>query len=271
MRSGWFKFYRQIFDNPICTKDSEYFFVWCYILSEVAYEETRVLFKNEEIILSKGQLLTTVKDIALKLKVSESKVNRILKKLEIEKQIEKQSSSKNTLITVLNWERYQSSEEQNEEQVTNERQTNDKPVTNKRQTDGKPSYYNKNIRIEEDKKERKEEGKNNIMYYCPEPEQLATGQKPIIEIILNDKSFYPISQSDIDEWQELYPAVNVIQELRKMKDWSNSNPQKRKTRKGIRRFISNWLSKEQDKGNNNRKSPYLDAIHNRISEVDNWV
>lgn len=160
MRTGWFKFHRQIFDNPVCTKDAEYFFVWCYILSEAAYEESRVLFKNEEIILSKGQLLTTVKDIALNLNLSESKVNRIIKKLEIEKQIEKRSSSKNTLITVLNWERYQSSEEQNEEPVKNLRQTSEKPVKNKRQTDGKPSYYNKNIRIKEDKKERKEEGKN---------------------------------------------------------------------------------------------------------------
>ena len=160
----------------------------------------------------------------------------------------------------------------------NHRQVTGKSQADNRQTTGKSQSINSLLttieeekEYKEDKKERKEEGKNNIMYYCPEPEQLATGQKPIIEIILNDKSFYPISQSDIDEWQELYPAVNVIQELRKMKDWSNSNPQKRKTRKGIRRFISNWLCKEQDKGNNNRKSPYLDAIQNRISEVDNWV
>ena len=55
-------------------------------------------------------------------------------------------------------------------------------------------------------------------------------------------------QSDIDSWAELYPAVNVIQELRKMKGWINSNPKKRKTEGGIKRFVNSWLAREQDRG-----------------------
>lgn len=174
MRVGWFKFHRQIFDNPVCTKDAEYFFVWCYILTEAKFEEERVLFKKEEITLTKGQLITTTKDIATKLNICESKVNRILKKFEIEKQIERRTSNKNTLITVLNWDYYQSSEKQNEGQVKNEwktndnqmennRQTSEEQMTNERQTSGEPSYYNKEIKKErnkedeEDKKERTEE------------------------------------------------------------------------------------------------------------------
>ena len=46
----------------------------------------------------------------------------------------------------------------------------------------------------------------------------------------------------------LYPAVDVMQELRKMKGWCDSNPAKRKTRRGIKRFINNWLSRQQDEG-----------------------
>ena len=151
MHVGWSKFHRQIFDNPVCTKDAEYFFVWCYILTEAKYEEERALFKNEEIVLQKGQLLITIKDVASKLNICESKVNRILKKLEIEKQIEKQTSNKNTLITVLNWEKYQADEKQNEEQVKNERQTSEKQVKNKWKTSEKPSYYNKEIKKERNK------------------------------------------------------------------------------------------------------------------------
>ena len=61
MRTGWFKFYRRIFDNPICTKDAEHFFVWCYLLAEAEFEDgERVLFQNEEITLKKGQLLRTI-------------------------------------------------------------------------------------------------------------------------------------------------------------------------------------------------------------------
>lgn len=83
---------------------------------------------------------------------------------------------------------------------------------------------------------------------CAEPETDST--PAIIKLPLNDKTVYPIHQSDIDMWQELYPGVNVLQQLRAMSGWLDANPQKRKTRKGIKRFINSWLSREQDKGGN---------------------
>lgn len=80
---------------------------------------------------------------------------------------------------------------------------------------------------------------------CAEPETVSA--PPIISIILNDKSFFDVSPEDYNRWCELYPAVNVMQELRKMSSWSTDNPKRRKTKSGIRRFINAWLSKEQDK------------------------
>ena len=81
---------------------------------------------------------------------------------------------------------------------------------------------------------------------CAEPETVSA--PPIISIVLNDKSFFDVSPEDYNRWCELYPAVNVMQELRKMSSWSTDNPKRRKTKSGIRRFINAWLSKEQDKG-----------------------
>lgn len=81
---------------------------------------------------------------------------------------------------------------------------------------------------------------------CAEP--VTVSAPPIISIILNDKSFFGVSPEDYNRWCELYPAVNVMQELRKMSSWSTDNPKRRKTKSGIRRFINAWLSKEQDKG-----------------------
>lgn len=144
-----------MFENPVVNKDSEYFYVWCWILTYATYEEKRVLFNGKDIVLEKGQLLTTTKHIATSLNINESKVNRILKKLKIEKQIDKQTSSRNTLITVLNWNLYQESDKQNEEQMTNKRQASEEQMKSNRQTNGKPSYYNKE-RIEEH--EKKENG-----------------------------------------------------------------------------------------------------------------
>ena len=84
--------------------------------------------------------------------------------------------------------------------------------------------------------------------YCTEPDKSAPVPAAVIELILNDKSFYPITQQDINDWAEIYPNVNILQELRKMKGWLDANPAKRKTSRGIKRFINSWLSREQDKG-----------------------
>jgi len=40
-----------------------------------------------------------------------------------------------------------------------------------------------------------------------------------------------------------------------MKGWLDANPAKRKTKKGILRFVNTWLSKEQDKGGSKNKTP----------------
>lgn len=87
---------------------------------------------------------------------------------------------------------------------------------------------------------------NNIN--CSEPLQASERQEALITMTLNDKSEYPLYQNDIDEWAEYYPAVDIMQECRAMKAWLNSNPQKRKTKKGIKKFINSWLGRKQDKG-----------------------
>jgi hypothetical protein len=53
-------------------------------------------------------------------------------------------------------------------------------------------------------------------------------------------------QDDVDEWMNLYPAVDVVQELRSMRGWCLSNPSKRKTKRGIKAFINRWLGRRQD-------------------------
>lgn len=74
---------------------------------------------------------------------------------------------------------------------------------------------------------------------------------PAILIPVNDGEA-PIAQATVNEFTTLYPAVDVIGELRRMRAWAISNPTKRKTRSGLMRFVNTWLSKAQDSG---RSSP----------------
>jgi hypothetical protein len=58
---------------------------------------------------------------------------------------------------------------------------------------------------------------------------------------------WSLPQSIYDEMVRAYPGVNVMTQLSKMRAWLVSNPQSRKTVKGLPRFINTWLGKEQDK------------------------
>lgn len=70
----------------------------------------------------------------------------------------------------------------------------------------------------------------------------------VIELPLNDGHMFPVLQGNIDRWAELYPAVDIMQQLRAMIGWCEANPAKRKTKRGINKFINGWLAREQDRG-----------------------
>jgi hypothetical protein len=101
-------------------------------------------------------------------------------------------------------------------------------------------------------KEDSAEPQSDSTPHPPEP--------PVVLIPLNDNSEHPISQSMIDEWSLTYPAVNVVQELREMRTWSNANPSQRKTVRGVNAFVVRWLGKEQDKGGKSRDSPNVSSL-----------
>ena len=140
---GWIKLHRKLLDNPVTMKDTDHLAVWIYLLLNASHNEHPALFKGEKIMLKPGQLITGRKSIALALHIDESKVERILKSLKSEQQIEQQTSSKNRLISITNWEFYQQSEQQNEQQMNNKRTTSEQQV-------------NTNKNIKNDKNERKD-------------------------------------------------------------------------------------------------------------------
>ena len=66
---------------------------------------------------------------------------------------------------------------------------------------------------------------------------------------------YPVTESQVREFESLYLAVDVREQLRKIRGWSVSNHGKRKTYSGMLRFVNSWLSKEQDKGGRPNRDP----------------
>lgn len=59
---------------------------------------------------------------------------------------------------------------------------------------------------------------------------------------------YHVSEQQVFDWQETYPAVDVRQTLKVIRSWNTNNPQKRKTLGGMASHIDRWLAKDQNKG-----------------------
>ena len=65
---------------------------------------------------------------------------------------------------------------------------------------------------------------------------------------LNDGTMWAPTDEQVQKWIELYPAVDVPQELNAMVGWLDANPKRRKTSRGIATFCNSWLKRAQDKG-----------------------
>jgi hypothetical protein len=107
---------------------------------------------------------------------------------------------------------------------------------------GRPKQSESEQEPKDNQKETKDEPNENVNVNDNDNANVFIGLQ------LNDKSLFPIFDDDLDKWRDLYPAVNVEQELRNMVGWIDGNPTKRKTKSGIKKFINSWLSKEQDQG-----------------------
>lgn len=58
---------------------------------------------------------------------------------------------------------------------------------------------------------------------------------------------FAVTWKYVEELKNLYPAVDIEQAFRNMRGWLDSNPKNRKTPRGIKRFITGWIAREQDR------------------------
>lgn len=78
--------------------------------------------------------------------------------------------------------------------------------------------------------------------------QTSEPEADVEALILNDGSEWRPTEALFAEYVRLYPNVDVKQQFNEMRAWCISNRPKRKTRRGITRFVNSWLARKQDKG-----------------------
>lgn len=133
MMNGWIKLHRKLLENPVVMKDADHLAVWVYLLLEATHEDYPTLWGGKKIILKPGQVIKGRLQIARDLNINESKVKRIINLLKSDQQIDQQAKRYGSLITILNWDKYQERDQQNDQRATNERPTSDQRVTSKQE------------------------------------------------------------------------------------------------------------------------------------------
>jgi len=88
---------------------------------------------------------------------------------------------------------------------------------------------------EGDTEAEKEEDKKTIApsLLATEPNPTDSTSETVISIPATGKKTYAVTKAQVEHWSELFPAVDVMQQLRAMVAWSESNPTKRKTTSGM--------------------------------------
>lgn len=70
---------------------------------------------------------------------------------------------------------------------------------------------------------------------------------PPVELIpLPGTGEYPVSPQLVNELQRAYPGVDIRAELGKARAWCVTNPTKRKTARGVPRFLNAWMERAQN-------------------------
>lgn len=142
---GWIKVHRKMLDNPVVFKDPDHLAVWMYLLLTATHKNYPTLFGGKPITLVPGQLITGRKKLSSETKVEEHKVDRILKLFKTAQLIEQRAERYGSVISIVNWNKYQDSEQQTEQRVSNERATSEQRVSTIQE--------HKNIRTKEHKKD----------------------------------------------------------------------------------------------------------------------
>jgi hypothetical protein len=65
------------------------------------------------------------------------------------------------------------------------------------------------------------------------------------------KKTHKVTEQDVEKYHEIYPAVDIRQELRQMAMWLEANPSRKKS--NTKAFIVNWLKKAQDQSGSSKQ------------------
>ncbi|MBG1188804.1 DnaD domain-containing protein [Staphylococcus aureus] len=156
--TGWISIDRSIQNHWLFKEKRTFskFEAWIYLLMEANHSEAKVSIGNQIVTVERGQRLTSILTLSDLFNWSRFKVKTFLDLLESDGMLEVKTTSKYTLITIVNYDFYQS------EQGRNQHQNDIKPTSKQHQSNINPtSKQHQTNTNNNDNKDNNEKNVNN--------------------------------------------------------------------------------------------------------------
>lgn len=111
---GWFRVEDSVFDHPAFRDHAERM-LWLKLISQASWRRRTVRYRDRMIVLERGQVAMTLRDMAAFAGFSKGKAEKFLKRLENEAMIETEAKTGVSVITILNYNNYQSPDNRKED------------------------------------------------------------------------------------------------------------------------------------------------------------
>lgn len=215
MNVGYIKLYRKVTSSFVWT-NSNMLKLWILCLTKASHKESRFIFNGQEIHVSSGQFVTGRaviekefnEGVPLDQQVVGRTLWRWLKKFENEEMLSIKSTTKYSVISIKNWDEYQSSDQQ--------------------VSSGRPSTVQQVSTYKNDKNEKNE--KNNNIH---------DENSPLQEIVQIYESIFGMINSfvfqNLEQWCEDLSPELVLEALKRSKSANNF--------KYTENILKNWDSR----------------------------
>lgn len=222
MSVGYFKVNRKLFDNELWLKEP---FTrgqaWIDLIGLANHKEGYILVRGIKVELKRGDVGWSVLNLAKRWKWSRGKVNRFLKLLKTEEQIVIKQDNKtdiklSTVISLKNYDKYQSNEQENRQQTDNKRTTNDTlTINDKNVKNDKEKIYisKKNFKKEKTYKIKTDNGEKEFTLQEIAERLLNHFNKERKTNFTNTKSFL----ANLETWLEVYSPEQIAESISQIK------------------------------------------------------
>ena len=216
---GWIKIHRALLDHW-CATEPEALAVWVRLLCEANFEDKKSLINGCLVEVKRAQLVFCLDAFSLKSGVSVMKLRRIISMLESDGMINRQKTSKYSLISIACYDKYQ----EDNRQTSSTEQAKDNQIAAPKEE--------KNLRSEEDKKDKQDPAGADIDF---SPLRMTTEQVEEVKRIRRKNKCGAITQRVVNTLAKEF-------ELAAKKGWGPEDILSEWELRGWKGFKAEWVT-----------------------------